>query len=91
MKSEQEELRLLLRSRFPLIVVLHGGYGREVTDGNIMVDVAQYLLGSQNGLLTEANRAAFPAYIVLPVIPPSAKNNSDSRRLPTVAGIAVFV
>jgi len=51
---------------FPLIVVLHGGYGREVTDGNIMVDVAQYLLGSQNGLLTEANRAAFPAYIVLP-------------------------
>jgi len=52
--------------RFPLIVVLHGGYGREVMDGNIMVDVAQYLLGSQNGLLTEANRAAFPAYIVLP-------------------------
>jgi predicted peptidase len=51
---------------FPLIVVLHGGYGREVTDGNIMVDVAQYLLGSQNGLLTEANRADYPAYIVLP-------------------------
>lgn len=51
---------------FPLLVVLHGGYGREVTDGNIMVDVAQYLLGSQNGLLTEANRAQFPAYIVLP-------------------------
>lgn len=53
-------------ARFPLIVVLHGGYGREVTDGNIMVDVAQYLLGSANGLLTEANRTAFPAYIVLP-------------------------
>lgn len=52
--------------RFPLLVVLHGGYGREVTDGNIMVDVAQYLLGSQNGLLTEANRAAYPTYIVLP-------------------------
>ena len=52
--------------RFPLLVVLHGGYGREVTDGNIMVDVAQYLLGSQNGLLTEANLAEFPTYIVLP-------------------------
>lgn len=52
--------------RFPLLVVLHGGYGREVTDGNIMVDVAQYLLGSQNGLLTEANRSEFPTYIVLP-------------------------
>src|SRR5690606_28770242 len=52
--------------RFPLLVVLHGGYGREVTDGNIMVDVAQYLLGSDNGLLTEANRAAFQSYIVLP-------------------------
>lgn len=51
---------------FPLLVVLHGGYGREVTDGNVMVDVAQYLLGSQNGLLTEANRAAFPTYIVFP-------------------------
>lgn len=52
--------------RFPLLVVLHGGYGREVTDGNIMVDVAQYLLGSQNGLLTEANRTDFPTYVVLP-------------------------
>lgn len=52
--------------RFPLLVVLHGGYGREVTDGNIMVDVAQYLLGSQNGLLTDTNRATFPTYIVLP-------------------------
>ncbi len=51
---------------FPLIVVLHGGYGREVTDGNIMVDVAQYLLGSQNGLLTESNRSAYPSYIVFP-------------------------
>ncbi|HEY6724894.1 MAG TPA: dienelactone hydrolase family protein [Polyangiaceae bacterium] len=52
--------------RFPLLVVLHGGYGREVTDGNILVDVAQYLLGSQNGLLTEANRSEFPTYIVFP-------------------------
>lgn len=51
---------------FPLLLVLHGGYGREVTDGNIMVDVAQYLLGSKNGLLTEANRAALPTYILLP-------------------------
>ncbi len=53
-------------THFPLIVVLHGGYGREVTDGNIMVDVAQYLLGSQNGLLTESNRATYPSYIVFP-------------------------
>lgn len=51
---------------FPLLLVLHGGYGREVTDGNIMVDVAQYLLGSKNGLLTEANLAAYPTYILLP-------------------------
>lgn len=52
--------------QFPLVVVLHGGYGREVDDGNILVDVAQYLLGSANGLLTEANRTAHPAYILLP-------------------------
>jgi predicted peptidase len=52
--------------RFPLIVVLHGGYGREVDDGNILVDVAQYLLGSANGLLTETNREDYPAYILLP-------------------------
>lgn len=51
---------------FPLLLVLHGGYGREVTDGNIMVDVAQYLLGSKNGLLTETNLAAFPTYILFP-------------------------
>lgn len=53
-------------ARFPLLVVLHGGYGREVEDGNIMVDVAQYLLGSANGLLTDANRDAYPAFILLP-------------------------
>ena len=52
--------------KFPLLVVLHGGYGREVDDGNILVDVAQYLLGSANGLLTEQNRQAHPTYILLP-------------------------
>jgi predicted esterase len=52
--------------RFPLLVVLHGGYGREVEDGNIMVDVAPYLLGTQNGLLTDANRADYPTYIIFP-------------------------
>ncbi len=51
---------------YPLLLVLHGGYGREVTDGNIMVDVAQYVLGSQNGLLTESHRSTYPTYIVLP-------------------------
>lgn len=50
----------------PLLVVLHGGYGREVQDGNIMVDVAQYLLGSANGLLTEANRQMYPTFILAP-------------------------
>jgi predicted peptidase len=54
------------QERYPLLVVLHGGYGREVEDGNILVDVAQYLLGSANGLLTDANRAAHPTYILLP-------------------------
>ncbi len=51
---------------YPLVVVLHGGYGREVEDGNIMVDVAQYLLGSANGLLTQANRDAYPTFILAP-------------------------
>ncbi len=51
---------------YPLVVVLHGGYGREVEDGNIMVDVAQYLLGSANGLLTLANREAYPTFILAP-------------------------
>lgn len=54
------------QERFPLLVVLHGGYGREVEDGNILVDVAQYLLGSANGLLTPANRDAYPTFILLP-------------------------
>lgn len=52
--------------RFPLLIVLHGGYGREVEDGNILVDVAQYLLGSANGLLTPANRETHPTFILLP-------------------------
>ncbi len=52
--------------RYPLVVILHGGYGREVADGNIMVDVAPYLLGAAGGLLTEENRAAYPAYVLAP-------------------------
>jgi predicted esterase len=52
--------------RFPLLVVLHGGYGREVEDGNILVDVAQYLLGAANGLLTPTHREQYPTYIVFP-------------------------
>jgi len=51
---------------FPLVLVLHGGYGREVENGNVRVDAAQYLLGSSNGLLTETNRETFPTYIVAP-------------------------
>jgi predicted peptidase len=54
------------QEEFPLLVVLHGGYGREVEDGNIMVDVAQYLLGSANGLLTPTNREMYPTYILMP-------------------------
>lgn len=53
-------------TQFPLVVVLHGGYGREVDDGNILVDVAQYLLGAANGLLTEDNRQTYPTYILAP-------------------------
>lgn len=52
--------------QFPLLVVLHGGYGGQVIDGHIRVDVAQYLLGSANGLLTEANRQAYPTFIIAP-------------------------
>lgn len=52
--------------RFPLILVLHGGNGRNVELGNVRVDSARYLLASDNGLLTEANREQYPAYIVAP-------------------------
>lgn len=51
---------------FPLVVSLHGGYGREVENGNILVDGAPFLLGSSNGLLTEENKAKYPTYIVMP-------------------------
>lgn len=61
-----DQAKAATNQRFPLLVVLHGGYGREVEDGNILVDVAQYLLGSANGLLTESNRETYPAYILLP-------------------------
>ena len=52
--------------KFPMVVVLHGGYGRESDDGHITRDVAQYILGSENALLSEKNRAAYPAYVLLP-------------------------
>lgn len=53
--------------RFPLLVVLHGGYGSEGADGNVTRDVARYALGlADNGLLTQSNLADFPAYVVTP-------------------------
>lgn len=51
---------------YPLVISLHGGYGREVENGHILVDGAPFLLGSSNGLLTEENRAKYPTYIILP-------------------------
>lgn len=52
--------------QFPMLVLLHGGYGREVEDGHILVDVAQYVFGASNSLLTEENRAAYPTYVLMP-------------------------
>jgi len=52
--------------RFPLLVVLHGGRGRELADGNLSVDVLPYLVGSSNGLLTDAHRQQYPVYILAP-------------------------
>ena len=52
--------------KFPLVVSLHGGYGREVDKGNILVDGAPFLLGASTGLLTPENRAKYPAYIIMP-------------------------
>lgn len=51
---------------YPMLVMLHGGYGREVEDGHVMVDVAQYILDTEHGLLSEANRSAYPAFILAP-------------------------
>lgn len=64
---------------FPLVVSLHGGYGREVEDGNIMVDGAPFLLGSTAGLLTAENREKYPAYIVMPHCVQSADCNFYSN------------
>lgn len=52
--------------KFPMVLSLHGGYGREVAQGNILVDGAPFLLGASTGLLTPENRAKYPAYIVMP-------------------------
>jgi len=49
-----------------MLVMLHGGYGREVDNGHFMVDVAQYILDTEFGLLSAENRAEFPAYILAP-------------------------
>ena len=53
--------------KFPLIVVLHGGYGSEGADGNVTRDVLRYAVGVQNtGLLLEPSVSNFPAYVVAP-------------------------
>ncbi len=53
--------------KFPLLVVLHGGYGSEGADGNVTRDVLRYAMGSQdNGLLTDANLNRFPSYVIAP-------------------------
>ena len=64
---------------FPLVVSLHGGYGREVAEGNILVDGAPFLLGASTGLLTEENREKYPAYIVMPHCVQSADCNFYSN------------
>ncbi|BCD97590.1 dienelactone hydrolase family protein [Marinagarivorans cellulosilyticus] len=56
---------------FPLIISLHGAWagepgGNESGPGSILVDGVPYMLGSSNGLLTEANQAAFPTYMIFP-------------------------
>ncbi len=51
---------------FPVIISLHGGYGRGDEDFHILHDGVPFMLGSTNGLLTEENRAKYPAYIVIP-------------------------
>lgn len=51
---------------YPLVISLHGGYGREVEDGHVMVDGAPYLLGAESGLLTPHNRKQYPAFILMP-------------------------
>ena len=52
--------------KYPLIVSLHGGYGREGDDHHILQDGAPYMLGSSNGLLTTENKAKYPTYIIFP-------------------------
>gem|GEM_PF-6389249 len=53
--------------KFPLVVVLHGGFGSEGPDGNVTRDVLRYAMGSQsNGLLTDANLNRFPSYVIAP-------------------------
>ncbi len=64
---------------FPLVVSLHGGYGREVAEGNILVDGAPFLLGASTGLLTPANREKYPSYIVMPHCVQSANCNFYSN------------
>ena len=56
---------------FPLIISLHGAWagepgGNESGPGSIRQDGAPYMLGSSNGLLTAANQAAYPTYMIFP-------------------------
>ncbi len=51
---------------YPMVVSLHGGYGREGEDHHIRQDGAPYMLGSSNGLLTTENKAKYPTYIIFP-------------------------
>ena len=56
---------------FPLIISLHGAWagepgGNESGPGSIRQDGVPYMLGSSNGLLTDANQAAYPAYMIFP-------------------------
>ena len=50
----------------PLIVSLHGGYGREGDDYHITQDGAPYMLASSTGLLLPENREKYPTYIIFP-------------------------
>ncbi len=51
---------------FPLLVSLHGGYGREGADYHITQDGAPYMLASSTGLLLPENKAKYPTFIIFP-------------------------
>lgn len=51
---------------FPLVVSLHGGYGREGDDYHITQDGAPYMLASSTGLFLPENKEKYPTFIIFP-------------------------